>query len=113
MPVFSCNAPRIGQNVFLTLTSGSPNAAGFLYGGGVPVAPYPLGSGCAVQVELSSFVQFSPAMTDAGGMWWKALLVPLNPNLVGVQAALQVALFSTSGPLGLDLSNGLIVTVGY
>jgi hypothetical protein len=32
---------------------------------------------------------------------------------VGVQAVLQVALFNTSGPLGFDLSNGLIVTIGY
>ena len=112
-PVFSCNAPRIGQNVFLTLTSGSPNAAGFLYGGGIPPTPYPLGSGCELQVDLSSFVQFSPAMTDSTGTWRKGLLIPPNPNLVGVQAALQVALLSTSGPLGFDLSNGLIVTVGY
>ena len=113
MPVFGCNAPRIGTTVLLTLTSGSPNAAGFLYGGGVPVAPYPLGSGCEVQVDLSSAVPFFPVMTDNTGTWAIALLIPPDPNLVGVQAALQVALFSTSGPLGFDLSNGLIVTVGY
>ena len=69
MPVFGCNAPRIGTNVFLTLTSGSPNAAGFLYGGGVPVAPYPLGSGCEVQVDLPSAIPFSPVMTNGTGAW--------------------------------------------
>ena len=100
-------------NVFLTLTSGSPNAAGFLYGGGVPVAPYPLGSGCEVQVDLPSAIPFFPVMTNSTGAWSMGLLIPPDPNLVGVQAALQVALFSTSGPLGFDLSNGLIVTVGY
>ena len=31
----------------------------------------------------------------------------------GVQVALQGALFGTAGPFGFDLSNGLIVTVGY
>ena len=113
MPVFGCNAPRIGTNVFLTLTSGSPNAAGFLYGGGVPVAPYPLGSGCEVQVDLPSAIPFFPVMTNSTGTWSQGLLIPPDPNLVGVQAALQIALFSTSGPLGFDLSNGLIVTVGY
>jgi hypothetical protein len=41
------------------------------------------------------------------------LFIPPDPNLVGVQAALQAALFNTSGPLGFDLSNGLIVTIGY
>ena len=102
-----------GQDVFLTLTSGSPNAAGFLYGGGVPVAPYPLGSGCEVQVDLPSAIPFFPVMTDSTGTWSNALLIPPDHNLVGAQAALQIALFSTSGPLGFDLSNGLIVTVGY
>jgi hypothetical protein len=37
----------------------------------------------------------------------------LEPSHVGVQAALQVALFATAGPLGIDLSNGLIATIGY
>jgi hypothetical protein len=39
--------------------------------------------------------------------------MPSDPSLQGVQAALQGALFGTAGPLGFDLSNGLIVTVGY
>ena len=113
MPVFGCNAPRIGQNVFVTLTSGSPNAAGFLYGSGVPVAPSPLGSGCEVQVDPSSAIPLSPVMTNSSGTWSLGLFFPQDPNLVGLQAALQVALFSTSGPLGFDLTNGLLITVGY
>jgi hypothetical protein len=39
--------------------------------------------------------------------------LPADPSLVGVQVALQIALFGTSGPLGFDLSNGLIATIGY
>jgi hypothetical protein len=112
-PVFGCNAPRIGHNVFLTLTGGSPNAAGFLFGGGVPGAPYLLGSGCAVQVEPSSAIPLAPVTTNGTGTWSMGLLFPPDESLVGIQAALQVALFPTSGPLGFDLSNGLIVTVGY
>ena len=52
-------------------------------------------------------------MTDSTGSWSRVFSIPPDPNLVGLQAALQIALFSTSGPLGFDLSNGLIVTVGY
>ena len=33
--------------------------------------------------------------------------------MVGLQVALQIALFPTAGPFGLDLSNGVIITVGY
>jgi hypothetical protein len=38
--------------------------------------------------------------------------IPPDHTPVGLQGALQVALFSTSGPFGFDLSNGLIVTIG-
>ena len=113
MPVFGCNPPRIGQSVLLTLTSGTPNAAGFLYESGVPVAPYPLGSGCEVQLELASAFPAFPLMTDGTGAWSQGFVIPPDPNLAGIQAAFQAALFSTSGPLGFDLSNGLIATVGY
>ena len=109
---FSLNAPQIGQSVFLTLTSGTPNAAGFVYGGGIPAAPYQLGSGCVVQVDLGSAVSFFPVTTNGAGAWGMGLLIPPDHNLVGIQAALQIALFNTSGLLGFDLSNGLIVTIG-
>ena len=113
MPVFGCNAPRIGQNVFLTLTNGTPNAWGFVYGGGVPAAPYPLGSGCFVQVDLASAISLFPVATNGGGAWGMGLLIPPDPSLVSLQVALQVALFGTAGSFGFDLSNGLIVTIGY
>jgi hypothetical protein len=111
-PVFGCSGPRIGQNVFLSLTSGTPNAAGYVYGGGIPPSPYPLGSGCVVQVDMGSAIPFLPVVTNGTGAWWNGLLIPSNHNLVGVPIALQIALFNTSGPLGFDLSNGLIVTIG-
>ena len=42
-----------------------------------------------------------------------AHVVPARgPGLVGLQAGVQIALFPTAGPLGLDLSNGLYVTIG-
>jgi hypothetical protein len=39
--------------------------------------------------------------------------LPKPQVVVGIQAAMQVALVTTAGPLGLDLSNGVIATVGY
>jgi hypothetical protein len=49
---------------------------------------------------------------DASGSWATTVTLPMEPALVGVQAAMQVALFGTPGPFGLDISNGLIVTIG-
>jgi Regulator of chromosome condensation (RCC1) repeat len=113
MPVFGCNAPRIGQNVTFSLTQGTPNASGYLYYSGVPAAPIMLGSGCTVEVDLATFSPLVPVVANATGAW-SVTAGPVDPSLpVGLQVALQIALFSTSGPLGIDLSNGLIATVGY
>ena len=63
--------------------------------------------------DLATFGQLIPVVTNAAGSWGLTVAMPSNPTLVGIQAALQIALFGTSGPFGFDLSNGLIVTVGY
>ena len=99
--------------MFLTLAGGSATSSGFVYGGGVPALPIALGSGCAAQVDIGSAISLFPVVTNGAGAWGAGVVMPPDPNLVGVQAALQVALFGTAGPLGLDLSNGLIVTIGY
>jgi hypothetical protein len=38
--------------------------------------------------------------------------LPPDPVFVGLQAAMQIALFGRAGPFGLDISNGLVVTIG-
>jgi hypothetical protein len=111
-PTFDCSAPQIGNSVFLTLTAGTPNAAGFVFGLGVPATPYQVASGCFVEVDLGSLTSLFPVMTNGAGAWGMGLFIPPDHNLVGIQAALQVALFGTAGPLGVDISNGLIVTIG-
>ena len=40
-------------------------------------------------------------------------MIPTVSALVGLQVALQGVLFPTSGPLGVDLTNGVLATVGY
>jgi hypothetical protein len=95
------------------LTQGTPNASGFLYHSGVPAAPLALGFGCSVEVDLAAVSPLIPVTASLTGGWASAFPVPFDPNLVGVVVALQIALFGTAGPLGLDLSNGVIATVGY
>jgi hypothetical protein len=112
-PVFGSNPPQIGQNVFLTLATGTPNATGFVYGLGIPAAPYQLGYGCVAEIDPGTAISLFPVTTNSAGAWGMGLMIPPNHSLVGIQAALQVALFNTAGPLGFDLSNGLIVTIGY
>jgi Regulator of chromosome condensation (RCC1) repeat len=113
MPVFGCNAPRIGQNLNFTLAQVTPNASGSLFYSGVPPAPTVLGSGCIVELDLATFAAFTSVVASPVGSWTASFGVPYDPSLVGLQFALQIALFGTTGPLGFDLSNGLITTVGY
>ena len=113
MPLFGCTPPQIGQSISLTLSNGTPNASGFVYGSGIPTTSIPLGSGCEVQLDLGSFVPVFPVATDGTGTWGLGLLIPPDPGLVGASAVLQIALFNTSGPFGFDLSNGLIAQIGY
>jgi hypothetical protein len=100
-------------DVALSLTQVTPNASGFLYYSAVPAAPIALGSGCIVQLDAGTVSPLVPVTADAAGAWALSLAMPPDQSLVGVQAALQIALFGTAGPLGLDLSNGVIATIGY
>ena len=59
-PSLSCNAPRLGQSVFPVLAGATPNASGFLYGGGIPAAPIPLGSGCVARSTSLRTVRCCP-----------------------------------------------------
>jgi hypothetical protein len=113
MPVLGCTAPRVGQSVVLTLTQATPNASGFVYGSGFPAASVPLGSGCVVEVDLASFSPFFPVTADASGAWSLGLVIPPDAAFVGVQVAMQAAVFNTSGPFGFDLSNAVWAIVGY
>jgi hypothetical protein len=64
-------------------------------------------------LDLGTFAALLPVVTDPAGAWGFISSLPFDPGLVGTQGVLQIALIPTSGPLGLDLSNGLNVTLGY
>jgi hypothetical protein len=110
-PSLHMNAPILGETLALRLFDGAPNAAGFLAASGIPAAPLALGSGCTAFVDLATFIQFLPVATDAAGAWSLFLPLPYQPSLVGVTLITQVALLPTAGPLGVDLSNGVVLTV--
>jgi hypothetical protein len=113
-PLFVCTPPSIGASVTFNLYQGTPLASGFLYFSLVPAAPIALGSGCTVELDLSTAAVFTPVAASAYyGSWSANFPVPFVPAAVGTQFALQIVLLGTAGPLGFDLSNGLIATIGY
>ena len=112
-PVLTATPPALGQPMAFALVQGSPNASGFLYFGGPAAAPIAIGSGCTVYVDLATASPLLPISTTPLGAWSAGLAVPMVPGLAGIQIALQAALFGTPAPLGFDLSNGVLATIGY
>jgi hypothetical protein len=66
-----------------------------------------------VEIDVATAMPIFPVTTSSNGEWSTGFALPPDPALVGIQAAMQVVLFDTAGPLGFDLSNGVIATVGY
>ena len=100
-PGAACTAPQIGQNVFLMLTSGTPNAAGFCSPAESRRCPIHLAEDARCR-SISRPRCRSPrlrrtarALGDSPSSCCFS-----EPVLVGNQFALQSALFPTSGPLG-------------
>lgn len=112
-PLFACTTPRVGQSVTLSLTQATPNASGFVFYSPVPAAPLPIGGCHVVQLDLAQAAELFPLTTNALGAWTLTITLPLAPNLVGVHAVMQAAVFPTTGPLGFDLTNGVIAAIGY
>jgi hypothetical protein len=116
-PVLSSYAPVLGSNMIFNVALGTPGASGFLYAS-APAAPTAVSSGCVVRVDLATAVPVMPVSTTAygpwnQGVWTGAVPVPFVPTLAGAQLMAQVALIGTSSPAGFDLTNGLLITLGY
>jgi hypothetical protein len=71
-----------------------------------------LREGCNVFIDLATLVQWLPFATEAAGVWSTSFMLPNTPALIGAQVALQAALFPTAAPLGIDITNGLLETLG-
>lgn len=113
-PVLSCTPPVIGQNVTIAIANGTPLTSGGLFMSPPPAAPTPVGGGCTVYLDLATYQPLiQPITTDAAGNWSIVLGVPNDNALAGLSVMLQAALFPTAGPLGLDITNGVLVTAGF
>jgi hypothetical protein len=87
-------------------------APGFLLFG--PASTMPLNLGvprCDFFINPSSF---TPLMTIAApGNWTLPVPLPGAPLLTGVEMAMQAIYGPTVGPLGVDVTNGLRLRLGW
>ncbi len=112
-PVLSVTPPVIGQAITFSIANGAPFAGGALFASTPPAGSIPLGAGCMIYLDLATyFPLFDPIATNASGAWSVGIVLPYDAGLFGFQVALQGALYPTAGPLGIDLTNGVLATVG-
>ena len=110
-PRLGASRPILGQNITITGLDGPANTSGLLVFSLRPVNPAYLGaSSCFAYFDLGAGVALAPLSQP---QWSLALPVPLVPQLAGLEVALQSYYAPTSGPLGLDLSNGIWARIGY
>jgi probable HAF family extracellular repeat protein len=112
-PVLFSTLPHLAQALTLTLTQAQVGLTGAVVLSIPPPFSLPLGGGCVAYVDVGAFATVAPVAIDSAGSWLMTLTIPNDPLLLGAQFALQAVLYPTSGPLGLDLSNGLFGTIGY
>lgn len=113
-PMLTTSPPIIGSPVYISLTGATPMAAGSLYVSPGPSTLIPLGMGCEIYVDFpATAVPLTPITADGNGNAFLPFGLPVAPGIAGVVFTAQVGLFGTAGPFGVDLSNGVQVTLGY
>ena len=111
-PRFDMTHPAIGRPVTLFLGGAARSAGGALLLSGVPGLPVQLAGPCFAYLDPANSLVLSGFTTDPSGRWSVTVTVPNDKNLIGARLALQCALGPSPAPLGIDLSNGVYVTVG-
>jgi len=111
-PSLTTGLPELGRTVGATIREAAPNRAGSLLGGTVVPSPLPIGGGCRLYLGLAQVVALGSLFTSSSGAGGTSVRLPhATPDLVGSQLAVQAIVLPTSGPLGFDLTNGVIWTL--
>jgi hypothetical protein len=112
-PLADATSPHLGAECVLELGGAPANVlAAWLLS--VPAsAPLPLGAGCFAFLDPGALSLLSLGNTSAAGRFDRAVSVPPAPGLVGLVLAAQAIAFGGGGALGLQVSNGVQLTLGY
>jgi hypothetical protein len=112
-PQLFATLPVLGQTAGMLVMNAAPNRSGGLYASAVPVAPLAFSSGCTIHLDPATLAPLADLTTDNIGIALVLFTLPTVPSFAGAELALQAVLFPTAGPLGFDLTNGLVVRLGY
>jgi ELWxxDGT repeat protein len=113
LPRLRATDPVLGATLDVELRDAQPALPALVFLA-PPVLPTALGSGCTTYLDISQLeLLFIGALDGSGAIQWTSANLPTDPGLAGQQLALQAAIGPTAtAPLGFDLSNGLLMTLG-
>ena len=100
--------PRRGSTVPMCVSGARANAAGSILLS-LPGVPLQLGP-CVLQLDLASAIAFLPMVTNSQGAWQGALSIP--GSVGAVMLTFQGLMLGGSGFSGLDMTDGILVTLG-
>ena len=114
LPELFAYDPVLGGTSEITLGGANPSLPLIAFLGSTVGAPVNLGDGCHAFLDPASVITFLSAVTDSEGSWKSpAIPIPASAALNGLQLALQAIVGPTAtSPLGFDLSNGVLLTLG-
>ncbi|MSR75114.1 MAG: hypothetical protein EXS14_06570 [Planctomycetes bacterium] len=87
--------------------------SGMLYVGLLAQTPLVFVPGCVLYLDLGSIQPLLPFTTNSLGSWSTAVSIPCDPALACQQLALQAVVIPSGSPIGLDLTNAVLVMFGY
>jgi hypothetical protein len=109
-PTLTASVPALGQP-FNVAVNATPNRPGQVVMS-APASPIAIGS-CTVFVNVASYVPLFNFTTSAYGAWSASITLPSDPGFAGTQVVLQAYASPTVGPLGLDVTNALLMIVAF
>jgi hypothetical protein len=112
-PRFRISDPFLGKRLFLSVDEGPANANGILFVSLPIPQPIRIGFGCSIYADPGPASANFVIRTDANGSYRYSLLVPNDPTLYGSRSIAQVGIGPTAvPPLGIDLSNAVLMRAG-
>jgi hypothetical protein len=110
-PLLGSTRPILGQSMTIAGQDDPPGVPGILVFSLAPPASTWLGaSTCYAHFDLGGGIALAPLTQP---QWSLTVPVPLVPQFAGLECALQSWHVPTSGPLGYDLSNGMLLRLGH
>ena len=107
----SSDDPVLGTTVVVTGAGSLPGTSGALLLG-APGVGFPLASACYFYLQPAGLAVLAPVQA-VGSSWTVSVPLPNVPALAGVRAGLQAVLGPTSVPVGADVTNSVLWTLGF